>query len=299
MRDSQMNGRWKPVEEHINSVQDTDDHFVRIETVSGGCINQTWKITDSDNKCWFIKENKPSLLKMFVAEAEGLKEIRNSNSIKTPNPVCFGKTDNFSYLVLEYISMRGGINQHTTGEQLASMHQKTHSLFGWDQENTIGSTPQLNTQHADWPTFWKEQRLLFQLELAHTKGYPDSDYEAGLKLSENLKTFFSNYQPVPSLLHGDLWGGNCSTDSDNNPVIFDPALYYGDREADIAMTELFGGFSQQFYLAYNDSYQLDPGYKTRKTLYNLYHILNHYNLFGGGYASQAATMSKQLLSEIN
>lgn len=293
-----MNGRWKPVEEHINFIQDTDDRFLSIEAVSGGCINQTWKIIDSSNKHWFIKENQPSLLRMFAAEAEGLQEIQNSNSIRAPNPVCYGQTDDFSYLVLEYISMRGGINQYATGEQLARMHQKTHSLFGWGQENTIGSTPQINTQLADWPSFWKEQRLLFQLKLAHKKGYSDSDYETGMKLAENLKAFFSNYQPVPSLLHGDLWGGNCSTDLDNNPVIFDPALYYGDREADIAMTELFGGFDQKFYSAYNAAYPLDPGYKTRKTLYNLYHILNHYNLFGGGYASQAAAMSRQLLSEI-
>lgn len=293
-----MNGRWKQVTEHINRIQNTNIHFKTIESVSGGCINQAWKITDSNKQFWFIKENECSLVAMFEAEAEGLNEIQRSNSIRVPKPLCYGKTNDFSYLVLEYIPMQSSTNQRVSGKQLAKMHKTSHKRFGWHRNNTIGSTPQLNTQYTQWAEFWKEQRLLYQLELAHHKGYPDSAYEAGLKLAENLELFFSTYQPTPSLLHGDLWGGNCATDLKNNPVIFDPALYYGDRETDIAMTELFGGFNQQFYSAYDAAYPLDSGYKTRKILYNLYHILNHYNLFGGGYASQAASMTKQLLSEI-
>lgn len=294
-----MNGRWKQVEEHINSIEQTNYCFSDISPVSGGRINQTWKVIDSNNiKAWFIKENKASLVNMFEAEAFGLKEIQRSNKIRTPSPICYGSTEAYSYLVLEYIPMSGAINQNETGKLLARMHKVTHNKYGWENNNTIGSTPQYNQQHTQWPSFWKEQRLLYQLKLVHKKGYPDKDYEKGLKLADNLSLFFDTYHPLPSLLHGDLWGGNCATDSENNPVIFDPAVYYGDRETDIAMTELFGGFNGEFYSAYNSEFPLDKGYKTRKTLYNLYHILNHYNLFGESYASQATSMTEQLLSEL-
>ncbi len=294
-----MNGRWKTLEDQLNTIQQGNNHFVTIKPVSGGCINQAWKITDSAGNSWFVKENSPALLPMFEAEAAGLDAIHDSQAIRAPKPVCLGKTDEFSYLVLEYIDLHGAINQKTTGEQLAKMHRTTHpgNQYGWHIDNTIGSTPQANTPGDDWVAFWQTQRLGFQLDRAHNKGYPHKDYEAGLKLIDKLGLFFTDYQPLPSLLHGDLWGGNCASDTHNNPVIFDPALYYGDRETDIAMTELFGGFKQPFYDAYSANYPLDPGYKTRKTLYNLYHILNHYNLFGGGYASQAGSMTQQLLSE--
>ena len=237
---------------------------------------------------------------MFEAEATGLKTIYQTQTIQVPKPVCHGKTKEFSYLVLEYIPMNGTINQITTGEQLAAMHYATQpdGKFGWQLDNTIGSTPQINAFNNDWASFWRTQRLSFQLELAHKKGYSNKDYDAGLKLIEKLALLFTDYQPSPSLLHGDLWGGNCASDNTNKPVIFDPALYYGDRETDIAMTSLFGGFNQTFYDAYDAAYPLDSGYKTRKTLYNLYHILNHYNLFGGGYASQAGAMTQQLLAEV-
>jgi fructosamine-3-kinase len=295
-----MNGRWATVEKQLNTIHHSNNHFVTIKPVSGGCINQAWKITDSAGNNWFIKENSPTLLYMFEAEAAGLEAIYQSQVIRIPKPVCSGKTNKFSYLVLEYIPMSGSINQKITGEQLAEMHHITHpdNQYGWYLDNTIGSTQQINTPSNDWVTFWQQQRLGFQLNLAHQKGYSSKDYEAGLKLLESLPCFFTHYQPLASLLHGDLWGGNCASDTNNMPVIFDPACYYGDRETDIAMTELFGGFNQEFYAAYHTANPLDSGYKTRKTLYNLYHILNHYNLFGGGYASQAGSMTQQLLSEV-
>lgn len=295
-----MNGRWKTVENQLNAIHQTDCHFATSKAISGGCINQAWKITDSAGQTWFIKENRPSLFSMFEAEATGLEAIGKSQTIRAPKAICFGQTREFSYLVLEYIPMRGEINQAQTGEQLAALHRTTNpnKQFGWEIDNTIGSTPQHNTPHKNWTTFWRTERLTFQLNLAKQKGYSDKDYEAGLKLAENLHRFFADYQPPPSLLHGDLWGGNCASGPAREPVIFDPALYYGDRETDIAMTELFGGFNQKFYDAYHAAWPLDPGYKTRKTLYNLYHILNHYNLFGGGYATQAASMTQRLLSEL-
>ena len=237
---------------------------------------------------------------MFVLEADALKEIKQSNSIRTPRVLIHGSTPKISYLALEYIPLKSQLNQNKLGEQLAQMHRTTNPLkqFGWTQNNYIGSTPQSNQYHKQWISFWRNERLLYQLNLAKNKGYSIKAYDAGLMLAESLSLFFSGYTPKPSLLHGDLWSGNCASDMNDNPIIYDPATYYGDRETDIAMTELFGGFSADFYSAYNNYYALDSGYKVRKNLYNLYHILNHYNLFGGGYARQAENMTKQLLSEI-
>ena len=178
------------------------------------------------------------------------------------------------------------------------MHQQPQAYFGWHIDNTIGSTPQHNDREHDWPTFWQQQRLAKQLTFAANNGAGGSLQKKGQKLLENLAVFFDGYTPIPSLLHGDLWSGNAAADEQGNPVMFDPASYYGDRETDIAMTELFGGFNTDFYSAYQAEYPLDSGYKVRKTLYNLYHILNHFNLFGGGYQSQAESMIDILLAEI-
>lgn len=303
MRVSQMNGCWSEVEQHLNEVTGEDAQFEKKESVSGGCINQCWKVTDTKEKHWFIKTNSPSLHDMFAAEAEGLNEIADSHSIRSPKSFCYGSTEEFSYLVLEYIVLKPLINQEEAGKQLAKMHQYTFpespmTRFGWKRDNTIGSTPQSNQQHKNWISFWKNERLLYQLKLAKKNGYSSKAYDEGLKLAESLPLFFTSYPVQASLLHGDLWGGNCASEQNGNPVIYDPAVYFGDRETDIAMTELFGGFNHDFYAAYNEQFPMNEGYKTRKTLYNLYHILNHFNLFGGGYSSQATGMTQQLLSEI-
>lgn len=314
-----MKGNWKAIEKHISDVTKTNIHFIQKSALSGGCINQSWKVTDSNHKHWFIKINTVDLLTMFIAESEGLDEISKTNSIRTPESICYGSTDEFSYFILEFLELSplshsSLSNQGQAGEQLANMHldhsknsSKNNSKnssnnnatsFGWHRNNTIGSTPQINQQNNNWVTFWKENRLIYQLELSHKNGFTTKSYEKGLALADNIQHFFSAYTVKPSLLHGDLWGGNISADNHGNPVIYDPAVYYGDREADIAMTELFGGFNQEFYSAYNAHYALDEGYKTRKTLYNLYHILNHFNLFGSGYASQSEQMINKLLAEV-
>jgi len=300
-----MNGQWRTVEKHLSRVLDKSIQFQNSRALSGGDINNSFKLTDKNNQQWFIKTNQPSLLHMFEAESKGLEALNSSNSFRLPKPICHGDNEHYSYLVLEYLDLKPHISQKLTGQSLAKMHRFQRSLtdntkrsFGWERNNTIGSTAQSNRYHKDWLSFWKQERLQFQLNLALSNDYPFIDYENGLKLAENLNTFFSNYSPQPSLLHGDLWSGNCASDAHGNPVIFDPAVYWGDRETDIAMTELFGGFNQDFYAAYNADYPLDPGYATRKQLYNLYHILNHFNLFGGGYASQAARMTNTLLAQI-
>jgi fructosamine-3-kinase len=240
-------------------------------------------------------------LRMFEAEATGLQEIKNSHSLRVPTPICWGKNETNSWLVLEYIEMdritKNG--SEALGIGLAEMHRISFEKFGWMQNNTIGSTPQINNFSLDWIQFWREHRLGYQLQLAKTNGYTGRLLKQGEYLMAELEAFFPETPQVASLLHGDLWSGNYSYDLAGRPVLYDPAIYYGDRETDLAMTELFGGFSTTFYAAYSEAYPLDPGYKTRKILYNLYHILNHLNLFGGSYLNQAEDMMEKLLTEIH
>jgi protein-ribulosamine 3-kinase len=267
-------------------------------SVGGGCINSAYKL-DAKDQIVFIKTNQASLLQMFEAEAQGLQELRELNCVRVPNVICVGQTDGHSYLAMEYIelgSLRGQAS-HFLGQQLAQLHRHQQGYFGWHIDNTIGSTPQHNERNHNWVEFWQQQRLSKQLFFAARNGFNGSLQKRGQKLIEKIDVFFADYYPQASLLHGDLWGGNAAADPQGNPVIFDPASYYGDRETDIAMTELFGGFNNDFYAAYQAEYPLDSGYKTRKTLYNLYHILNHLNLFGGGYLSQAESMIEQLLAD--
>jgi len=175
-----------------------------------------------------------------------------------------------------------------------SLIKITACQYGWYQDNIIGSTPQSNQQHSDWLSFWREERLLPQFKMLYDKGYKNQLQPLSEQLLNKLDDFLAHHNPPASLLHGDLWSGNYAFDQHGRPVIFDPALYYGDREADLAMTELFGGFSPDFYQAYNDAWPLESDYKQRKTLYNLYHILNHANLFGTSYLNQAIGMMQRL-----
>ncbi len=293
-----MTPDWPAIARHINQATDQQLTLSHPQPIGGGCINDAWKVCDQHQKYWFVKINKPCHVDMFAAEMEGLQEIIKTRAIRAPQPVCYGQSKSHAFLVMEYLSLRGSPDGRLTGKQLAGMHQQNQSIFGWNRDNTIGSTPQKNTPDTNWANFWRVQRLEYQLNLALKKGFPHRHFDQGMILAEATSQFFTDYQPFASLLHGDLWGGNCSADHQGNPVIYDPATYYGDRETDLAMTELFGGFGMYFKASYHDILPIDPGYTTRKTLYNLYHILNHYNLFGGGYATQAATMIDSLLSEL-
>ena len=287
---------WTAVARHISDASGAPFAPGSRHGVGGGCINTATILQDGQRR-YFVKLNDASRHSMFEAEAEGLKEIAQTRTVRTPAPVCWGTADGSSYLVLEYLELGGADSngRERLGRQLAQMHRATRNRFGWRLDNTIGSTPQINTPSPDWIDFWRRHRLGFQLELAARQGR-DLRRKGG-RLLEDLGEFFRDYRPLPSLLHGDLWGGNVGA-AGQQPVIFDPAVYYGDREADLAMTELFGGFSSRFYQAYHDAWPLDAGYRTRKTLYNLYHVLNHFNLFGGGYGSQAEHMIDSLLAEL-
>lgn len=271
----------------------------KISSVGGGCINETYRIEGSGQR-FFVKLNNADGLGMFAAEAAGLQEIHGSRTLRVPVPVCWGENRLKAWLVLEYLAM-GGIsngNAAALGSGLAAMHRLSSEKFGWERDNTIGVTPQINEFSSDWVPFWRKFRLGYQLKLAQVNGHTGKLQTQGEQLMAQLESFFPGPKPVASLLHGDLWSGNYSFDNAGQPVLFDPAVYYGDRETDIAMTELFGGFSAVFYAAYREAYPLDPGYATRRTLYNLYHILNHLNLFGGGYLHQAEQMTSRLLAEI-
>jgi len=290
---------WPAIVEQFETATGRPFKFVKAQAIAGGDINMAYRLSGEHSNC-FIKLNRPDQLAMFEAEACGLKELANSQTVRVPAVWFCGKTAENAFLVLEYIDFGSAskASERLLGQQLAQLHRQNQPYFGWHRDNTIGSTQQCNGQYADWPGFWREQRLGFQFTLAAKKGYGGRLQATGEQLCEGLEQFFDTYSPSPSLLHGDLWSGNAAVDTQGRPVIFDPACYYGDREADLAMTELFGGFSPDFYAAYNETWPLDPGYPVRKSLYNLYHILNHLNLFGGGYLRQAEHKIALLLAEI-
>ncbi len=239
-------------------------------------------------------------LSMFEAEAAGLEELSSANSVRVPRVLGHGTAAGRAFLALEWIDFGGGSSrcEALLGEQLAAQHRVTVDRFGWYRDNAIGSTPQCNDRERDWVSFYVRHRLKFQLELAVRNGFAGRLTERGALLCESVAAFFESYRPAPSLLHGDLWGGNWAADSAGRPVIFDPAVYYGDREADLAMTRLFGGFGPSFYAAYQEVWPLEAGADDRRTLYNLYHVLNHLNLFGGGYLGQAQGMIDRLLATV-
>jgi fructosamine-3-kinase len=243
--------------------------------VGGGCIHECYRV-EIGGRSFFLKTNDESHADNFVSEADGLAALRSAG-MRAPEPVSHGAAGGSAYLLLEFLVLQGKRDFAALGRMLAEAHRKPGPRFGWHRDNYIGATPQSNGWCEDWAMFWRERRLKPQVELAKRNGF-DLPVQDVFDLLEG-------HQPQPSLLHGDLWSGNAGF-TQEGPVVFDPAVYYGDREADLAMTELFGGFPREFYEAYEETYPLEPGYQVRKHLYNLYHLLNHLNLFGAGYLSQ-------------
>ncbi|NJN01911.1 MAG: fructosamine kinase family protein [Leptolyngbyaceae cyanobacterium RM1_1_2] len=288
---------WNAIAEHIS--QKIGQRFAICDrrSVGGGSINQAYAIADGE-KTFFLKLNQASQVTMFEQEALGLQEIAKSQTMRVPDPICWGTADSSAYQVMEWLNLGHGdaASWQTMGRQLAAMHrvESAHG-FGWWQNNTIGSTPQPNPWTAEWLSFYREYRLRYQFQLAHRRG---QHFPQESELLAALPKLLSGYDPRPVLVHGDLWSGNAAVTTEGEPVLLDPAVYYGDREVDIAMTELFGGFPAAFYQGYKAAYPLDPGYSRRKLLYNLYHILNHFNLFGGSYSAQASRMIDQLLATL-
>lgn len=289
---------WQAIGKAIRVATGEDFAVRKCRAIGGGCINSTYSVEDGERR-FFVKVNRASGLAMFEAEADGLREIAGAGVIRVPHPVCAGVAEDSAFLVLEVIDFSSGRRGRAEdmGRQLADMHRASATQYGWRRDNTIGSTPQVNTPADNWPEFWRDRRIGRQLALAASIGYGGALQRKGERLLARLDGFFAGHAPLPSLLHGDLWGGNYAYAATGEPVIFDPAVYYGDRETDLAMTELFGGFPEAFHAAYREAFPLDSGYPVRKALYNLYHILNHLNMFGEGYLGQAEGTIEKLLSE--
>lgn len=283
------------IEEAISECSGIPFSLAGTSGMGGGCINDASRATGLDGRVFFIKRNSVQFLPAFETEAHALETMAASRTIRVPIPVATCSAAGQCALILEYLDMGrpGNCDWRMMGTQLARMHRQFGRQHGWDQDNWIGSTPQINNPHADWVSFYRECRLRPQIKWARKKHLSLGEADA---LLEKLPSFFADYEPAPSLLHGDLWSGNAGFLTDGSPVIYDPASYYGDRETDLAMTEMFGGFPREFYAAYDAEWAIDPGYKIRKHLYILYHTLNHYNIFGGGYGYQAEAIVGRLLA---
>lgn len=255
-----------------------------VRPVSGGCIHSCFQITAGAVRV-FVKLNAARYADAFAAEADGLEALRAAG-MRAPAPLAHGESDGAAFLALEWLELKDRGDFSALGRALAGLHRGAGASFGWHRDNYIGSTPQANGESAHWVEFWRVRRLAPQLALAEAAGHGAALRAELQRLMEGLPELFRDYTPQPSLLHGDLWRGNVGFLTGSSPLVFDPAVYRGDREADLAMTELFGGFPPEFYAAYREAWPPDPGYATRKHLYNLYHLLNHLNLFGGGYLGQ-------------
>jgi protein-ribulosamine 3-kinase len=269
-----------------------------VRDLHGGDINQAALIRSGKTN-WFVKYRDNAPAGMFEAEALALERISATGCIRVPAAIAWGADDGTSWLVLEYLELTSSGPATLLGEQLAALHEVSADSFGWSHNNYIGITPQLNQQTDNWSEFWRDYRLKPQLTMAQAAGFGSRLVDRGDRLLASLNQLMQDHEPAASLLHGDLWAGNKAYTPSGLPVIFDPASYYGDRETDIAMTELFGGFEPAFYSAYRLNSPLPDGYPLRRELYNLYHMLNHLNLFGTAYLSRCESIIDSLLSQVN
>ncbi|MBD2000807.1 fructosamine kinase family protein [Leptolyngbya sp. FACHB-541] len=285
---------WNRIAEQISQTIGKTFQEPQRRPVGGGSVNQAYALT-SGSQSYFVKINQATRIAMFEAEALGLKQIASTKTIRVPKPICWGTVDSSAYIVLEWLDLGYGTHRawEEMGRNLAAMHRVSSDRgFGWEQQNTIGFMPQVNPWTTDWTEFFAQQRIGYQFQLAQRRGgnFPNKE-----RLLVAIPELLEGHNPQSSLVHGDLWSGNAAVTQLEEPVILDPATYFGDREVDLAMTELFGSFPNEFYRAYDKAFPLEPGYERRKTLYNLYHILNHFNQFGGSYEGQANRMIASLL----
>jgi protein-ribulosamine 3-kinase len=266
--------------------------------VAGGSMSAASVLTGQDGRQFFVKRARAEHRPMFEAEAAGLDALAQCRALRTPRAVAIADDREGCTLVLERLELGGRRDGSALGHGVAALHAITAATFGWKMDNFIGHTPQPNPRSNDWPDFFRRYRLAHQRRLAESHGAGRSLLDAVARLEQETARFFADYDPQPSLLHGDLWSGNWGFLAEGVPAVFDPAVYFGDREADLAMMELFGHPGADFFAAYGERLPLDPGYPVRRELYNLYHVLNHFNLFGGSYATQAERMARGLLAEL-
>ena len=282
---------WLKAEAGISVLPDT------ARSVSGGCINDARIVERSDGGSVFLKFNTLDRLDLFEAEKACLDLIAATNTIRVPIPYALGIVDASAVFAMEGLELRSGGgpgSQETLAEKLAALHdtRSPNGNYGADFDNFIGATPQPNAWTETWADFYTEQRLDYQFHLASKRGHT---FREATRIKEVIHAHLSSLDIQPSLLHGDLWGGNVAFLPDGEPVLYDPASYFGDREADLAFTRMFGGFGPAFYRRYRELHpEPEP---VRETIYNLYHLLNHYNLFGGGYATQAESAIREILAK--
>ena len=270
----------------INGLSSQREQFMDFQSIGGGCINHTGKITTDKNN-YFVKWNDRNTYPgMFEAEKEGLEALRESK-MSLPQPLLCGNSCNYSFLLMEWIDSadRKANYWNLLAVQLAEIHRLTHTEYGWKSSNYIGSLAQENIFTNDWIEFFIHFRLEKQLKIALDSGKLGSRHN---KIFSNLFKILPQLLPVepPSMLHGDLWSGNVMVGETGNPVLIDPAVYYGNREIEISFTYMFGGFHREFYETYDACWPLQPGFSERVSIYNLYPLLVHINLFGGGYIHQ-------------
>ncbi len=284
----------KPLQEALHSIGD-DSAVTGTRAVGGGCINNAMRL-DTQRAAYLLKWNADPLPDMFPMEVEGLREMHATHTVRVPEPYAAENPKNGApgFILMEWLEAPQGarrVDFEQLGRQLAQMHRHGPKgvetpTYGLAYDNYIGPTRQLNGWDPDWVNFYREKRLRPQMDLAQRSGkMPSGRRKALERVMARLDEWLSGVARQPSLIHGDLWGGNVMAGPDG-PALIDPAVYYADREAEIAYTELFGGFNSRFYAAYREAWPLEPGYRERRDLYNLYHLLNHLNIFGELYGYQ-------------
>lgn len=285
---------WRAIGADVSRATGRSGPCSAVEPVRGGCINAAWRVRHASGT-WLVKTRAAADLPLFEAEADGLAALREARALVVPAPLVLGRDDRHAWLVLEWLDLvpaRGA----ALGRGLAALHRVVGPVFGWRRDNFLGTTPQPNAAASDWVTFFRDRRLAVQIDLAERLGRGAPWLERARLLLERIPALLAGHVPEASLLHGDLWAGNAGVLRDGRPAVYDPAVHFGDRECDLAMTELFGGFDDAFHRAYAQSWPLEPGYAGRRDLYQLYHVLNHLNLFGEGYAQHARSLIDRALS---
>ena len=267
--------------------------IVSSRSVAGGCINNGISLRTTSGKSFFLKTNYNAPANMFTREAEGLEALRVDDGPVVPKPFIHGA----EFILMEELApaQRKRDYWQEFGRQLAALHNYTNPRFGFFNDNYIGSTPQPNAWAEDGYQFFAEQRLLFQAHLANERGLLS---RSDVRKTETLALRLPEIVPEQSasLIHGDLWSGNAISDANGDPAIIDPATHFGWAEAELAMTALFGSFPREFYSAYCEGHPLEKGYEDRYAVYNLYHLLNHLNLFGRGYLGQVQSILRRYVS---